>query len=261
MKYLIFISIGLIGGTLSGLLGIGGGVVMIPMLIYFTNTDIKAATAISMVQIFFTSSFGSLFNYLEKNIKIRYAFYFGISSMVFSFAGSFLTRYIPETVIKTTYLFAVTASLAMFIARSFITKENNKIAYINKSDTDTEKKKILKLLPLGAVAGFIGGILGVGGGFLYVPVLIFFLGLSLKSAIATSLAIVFFSSIPGVIGKIISVDFNWITALIISAGAIGGSRLGVYIKSKAKPSAIRIVFIIVLIVIIVRVVIDLISKF
>lgn len=250
MEYLKLILIGVTGGTISGVLGLGGGVVMVPLLVYLVSLDVKVATAISMVQIFFASSSGTLFNFLEKNIKVRIAVYFGLFSMVFSFLGSFVTKYIPDMTIKILYLVAVIASLAIFIVRGFLKKNVEEIE-------DDDKKRILKVIPLGAVAGFMGGLLGVGGGFLYVPVLIFFLGLPVKLAVGTSLMIILFNSIPGVIGKTLSVDFNWITALIISVGAIGGARLGTYIKRKIRAVYIKAAFIIVLAAIIVRVILDL----
>lgn len=256
MEYVIYIVIGICGGTLSGLLGIGGGIVIIPLLLYFTGLDIKTTTAVSMVQIFFASLSGTIFNYIEKNIKIKYALYFGIFSMIFSFIGSFFTGHIPDITIKILYLATVIISLAMFIVRSFFIREKNMEQVSEKTDFKSENRKLLKVVPLGAVAGFLGGVLGIGGGFLYVPVLMFFLDLPLKTAIATSLAIILFNSIPGVIGKIISIDFNWITALIISLGSVGGSRLGTYIKSKARPIVIKVIFIVTLLTIIIRVIID-----
>ncbi len=62
------------------LLGIGGGLIILPILIYFTDVGLKAATAISAVQVFFASSFGTIFNRLQKTINFRYATNFGISS-------------------------------------------------------------------------------------------------------------------------------------------------------------------------------------
>lgn len=250
MEYIKLILIGLAGGTVSGVLGLGGGVIMVPLLIYLVSLDVKTATAISMVQIFFASASGTLFNLLEKNIKVRIAVYFGLFSMAFSFLGSFLTKYIPDMTIKILYLIAVLASLSMFIIRSFVKR------HIKQIEED-DRKKILKVIPLGAVAGFMGGLLGVGGGFLYVPVLVFFLGLPIKLAVGTSLMIILFNAVLGVIGKTLSVDFNWITALIISVGAVGGARLGTFIKQKIKPIYIQITFMLVLLAIIVRVILDL----
>jgi len=247
MEYLKFFGIGVIGGTVSGLLGIGGGIIMIPLLLYFTDVDTKAATAISMIQVFFASSFGALFNYLQKNIKVKYALYFGLSSMTFSLIGSLLTKYIPSTVIKIVYLFAVSTALLLFFFR------NNK----GEEETVFNKNKFLKVVPLGVLAGLIGGILGVGGGFLYVPILVYFFNFYICSAVGTSLLIVLFNSIPGVIGKIFAAKFDISTAVIIAVGAIGGSKLGTYLNKRIKPVIIKVIFTILLVAIIIRVSLDL----
>jgi uncharacterized protein len=257
MEYVKYILIGVAGGTLSGLLGIGGGFIVIPALIYFTTTGAKQATAISMVQIFFASAFGTLFNYLKKTLRIKYALYFGIASMGFTFAGSYLTKYFSDTTIKIIYLSAIILSLALFILRSCLEKAGKAAECCKIEDAALEKRKLFKAIPLGMVAGFLGGILGVGGGFLYVPLLVFFLDLPLKVAVGTSLMIILINSIPGVIGKVLSVEFNYITALIIAVSSVAGARLGTYINHKVKPIVIKIVFIIMLIIIIGRVAFDL----
>jgi len=149
MEYLKFLLIGIIGGVVSGLLGVGGGIVMVPLLLYFTDINIKAATAISMVQVFFASSFGTLFNRLQGNIRLKYALYFGLSSMTFSFLGSFFTKYISDIVIKIIYLFAVLVAISLFFLRN---SRREKEAAFNKS-------KLFKVIPIGALAGFIGGVL------------------------------------------------------------------------------------------------------
>lgn len=82
MEYLKFFGIGVLDGIIAGLLGIGGGVLIIPILLYIANVEIKISTAVSAVQVFFASSFGTLFNYFQKTINIRYALIFGISSRI-----------------------------------------------------------------------------------------------------------------------------------------------------------------------------------
>ncbi|MBN1299289.1 MAG: sulfite exporter TauE/SafE family protein [Actinobacteria bacterium] len=257
MEYIKFILIGISGGTLSGLLGIGGGFIVIPLLIYFTDTDTKAATAISMVSILFSSVFGTIFNFLKKTVKIKYALYFGIASMGFAFAGSMLTRYFSDTAIKIAYLCTIILSLALFILRMYFIKKGKADESHNIENPAFEKKKLFKSVPLGAAAGFLSGLLGVGGGFLYVPLLTFFLDLPLKTAVGTSLMVIIFNSVPGVIGKFLTIEFDYINALIVAVSAIAGSRLGTYINHKVKPVIIRIVFIFMLLVIIGRVAFDL----
>ncbi len=246
MEYVTFILIGLIGGTVSGLMGIGGGTVIIPLLLYLSGIDIKVATAMSMVHIVFASIAGTIFNYYQKTIIFKYSLYLGLSGMLFSFLGGYLTKYIPDLTIKIMYLAALTISFILLLLRSRITSHK-----INPSKSD-----LYKIIPIGAVAGFMAGILGIGGGFLFVPALLFFMGLPMNIATGTSLGAIIFTSIPGLAGKILSVDFNILFGVIVGLGGIGGARLGTYLKRKIKPVAIRIIFILFSVAVFARVLID-----
>ena len=249
MQYITFILIGIIGGTVSGLMGIGGGTVVIPLLLYLSGTDIKVATAMSMVHIVFASISGTIFNYYQKTIIFKYSLYFGLSSMLFSFLGGYLTKYIPDLTIKIMYISALTVSFIILLLRSRITGHK----------TEPSKKDLYKIIPIGAVAGFMAGILGLGGGFLFVPALLFFMGLPMNIATGTSLGAIIFTSIPGLAGKILSVDFNILLGVIVGIGGIGGARLGTYLKRKISPAATRIIFILFFVVVFIRVIIDILS--
>lgn len=255
LEYLKFFGIGLLDGILAGLLGIGGGVLIIPVLIYITDVGVKVSTAISVVQVFFASSFGTLFNYLQKTINFRLALLFGLSSGFSYFFGSYFTGYIPNDTIKIIYLGAVVLALALF----FIKKEPNIKNIESSKNLIPHKKSYLKIISVALPAGFAFGILGVGGGFLYVPLLVLMFNIPLKVAIGTSLMIVLFNAIPGVIGKLITIRFDFFIGLAVAIGAIIGSRIGTYINKKIKAKVIRIIFIILLIIIIIRVVLDIFS--
>ncbi len=249
MQYITFILIGIIGGTVSGLMGIGGGTVIIPLLLYLSGIDIKVATAMSMVHIVFASISGTIFNYYQKTIIFKYSLYFGLSSMLFSFLGGYLTKYIPDLTIKIMYISALTVSFIILLLRSRITGHK----------TEPSKKDLYKIIPIGAVAGFMAGILGIGGGFLFVPALLFFMGLPMNIATGTSLGAIIFTSIPGLAGKILSVDFNILFGVIVGIGGIGGARLGTNLKRKISPAATRIIFILFFVVVFIRVIIDILS--
>lgn len=259
MEYLKFFGIGILDGVIAGLLGIGGGVLIIPILLYITNTEVKIATAISAVQVFFASSSGTLFNYLQKTINFRYAVIFGLSSAVTYFFGSYFTQYIPGITIKIIYLCVVVLAIILF----FI-KKNNKGKNLDNETASTlipAKKDYFKIIPIALVAGFAFGILGVGGGLLYVPLLVILFDLPLKIAIGTSLMIVLFNAIPGIVGKLLVIRFDIFIGVAVALGAIVGSRIGTYINKKVKPQIIRIIFILLLVAIIIRVAIDLYQNF
>ncbi|MES0341638.1 MAG: sulfite exporter TauE/SafE family protein [Candidatus Humimicrobiaceae bacterium] len=258
LEYLKFFAIGLLTSSIVTLLGIGGGLIILPILIYFTDVGLKAATAISAVQVFFASSFGTFFNRLQKTINFRYAIIFGISSGATYFLGSYFTRLISENIIKIIYLGAVVLALILF----FLKRNNNRDNDLELAAQRIPKKiDYFKIIPIALIAGFSFGILGVGGGFLYVPLLILLFDLPLKVAIGTSLMIVLFNAVPGMIGKLLSIKFDIFLGLAVAVGAIIGSRIGTYLNKKISEKIIKIIFTLLLAVIIGRVGWDLYGSF
>jgi len=259
LEYLKFFGVGILDGVIAGLLGIGGGVLILPILTYIMQVEWKAATAISTIQITFASLFGTIFKWMQKSINFRYAILFGIPTGIARFFGSYFTDRIPGITIKIIYLASVLLALALF----FI-KKNDPGAEISEEEAVKKipaQKDYLIIIPLGLIAGFGLGILGIGGGFLYVPILILLCGLPLKVAIGTSLMVVLFNAAPGVIGKLMSVRFDIWIGVAVALGAIAGSRIGTYLSKKLRSKVIRIIFIVLLIIIIGRLAWDLYGSF
>lgn len=259
IEYLKFFGIGILDGVIAGLLGIGGGVLILPILTYIMNVEWRAATAISTIQITFASLFGTIFKWLQRSINFRYAIIFGISTGITRFFGSYFTDKIPGIAIKIIYLASVLLALGLF----FIKKNGSGTDISEEAGVRKipDKKDYLIVTPLGLIAGFGLGILGIGGGFLYVPILVLLFGLPLKVAIGTSLMIVLFNAAPGLIGKLLSVRFDFWIGVSVAIGAIAGSRIGTYLSKKLRSKVIRIIFIILLVIIIGRLVWDLYGSF
>lgn len=200
-----------------------------------------------MIQIFSGALFCTIFNHLQKNINFRYAVTFGLSSKAFSFFGFFFTKYFSGTDIKIIYLFSVIAAIILFFVKG--KRKGERIVF--------NKKIIFMIIPVGAVTGIIG----LGSGYLYVPILIIFFNFPINIAIGTSLVVVLFNVVTGIIGKLLSVDFNVILAMIIAAGSIASSRLGTYLCKKIKPGITRIIFLSLLAIIVAGASIDLYFSF
>ena len=94
-------------------------------------------------------------------------------------------------------------------------------------------------LTVGAVAGFFSGLLGIGGGFLIVPVLVRFGGLAVKTAVGTSLAAISLMSIPNVAGQALAGNVSWVPAGLLAAGVVPGARLGARLAIAADEARLR----------------------
>ncbi|MGI6679258.1 MAG: sulfite exporter TauE/SafE family protein [Dehalobacterium sp.] len=111
---------------------------------------------------------------------------------------------------------------------------------------------ILSIILLGLVAGILSALLGVGGGIILVPGMMYLLKLPIKIAVGTSLAIIIPTSIMGVYQHHLNGNVNWKVMLLISAGAILGAYIGAILNEHLSADTLRKIFAILLIIIAIK---------
>lgn len=219
---LIGISLGLIGG--------GGSILTIPVLVYLFHIEPTAATGYSLCIVGCSSLAGAYKNYTRKNIHFKAAFYFGITSIItVLLIRKWLLPFIPDHVfsiglvkVSKSLLLMLLFALVMIIASiSMIQKQ---IQETNEgNDTSIH---FTKALFRGIQVGILTGLLGAGGGFIIIPVLIFSFHLNMKQAIGTSLLIIAMNSLSGFFGDLFIQQFNWSILIPITCIAITGTFIG-----------------------------------
>lgn len=221
---LIGISLGLIGG--------GGSILTIPVLVYLFHIQPSVATGYSLCIVGFSSLAGAIENYRRKNINFKAAFYFGLASIITVILfRKFILPVIPEDLfllgnlsitksLLTMLLFAVVMVIA---AIQMIRKD------VIVQSIDTENPIHMgKALIRGIEVGILTGLLGAGGGFLIIPVLIFSFHISMKEAIGTSLLIIAMNSLFGFASDLFHISFDW--SLLVPLTLI--AMLGIFIGRK-----------------------------
>jgi len=228
MDNLIFF--GIFVGFISAFFGVGGGMVLIPLLL-FSNFSMKEAVNISIVQMVFSSTFGTILNYKKYKDEVFYGLIVGLGGLV----GGFLSKYLISNVsdIFLQYLFLVILLFAIY--RLFITPANN------------TKKKIepnrLFLFILGVIIGIIAMSIGVGGAVMLTPILVSFFNFNLKQTTATSLFFVFFSSIAGLISHFTQPEMLLDKGLIVGISSLAGVFLGIRTKEIIQITSYKKLFI------------------
>ncbi|MEO6303470.1 MAG: sulfite exporter TauE/SafE family protein, partial [Bacteroidia bacterium] len=223
----------------------------VPVLVYLMCYSADIATSYSLFIVGLTSLIGA-FSYLRKGeISAEAILQFAVASMITVFCvRKFLMPSIPETlhpfgieITKHTLIMVVFSILILCSSVSMIRKR--KPNTINQVKWDEFAKSPMGLpfvILLGICVGFITGFVGAGGGFIIVPVLIFFLRLKFKKAIGTSLCIIAVNSLVGFTGNIGQQDINWLFLISISATCVAGILLGSLLSNKVSAQKLKPAF-------------------
>ena len=220
LQFALTVAIGVASGVLSGMFGIGGAVVTTPAIRVLGATTFEAIGS-TLPAILPSSISGSVRYNREHLIRGRIVVLtaaFGVPAAV---VGSRLSRAVPGNghwlMIATAVLIGFTAYRTAFPA----IRPDGTVGTADRLRDDW-----LTLGVIGAAAGALSGLLGIGGGILMVPAFSAWVGLPLKETIATSLACVGIFAIPGTITHAFQGDINWSFAIALAIGVIPGAQLG-----------------------------------
>ncbi|TKI70051.1 sulfite exporter TauE/SafE family protein [Sulfurimonas crateris] len=216
MIELIFLGIGV--GLLSGFFGIGGGTILVPLLLLL-GYSIKEAIGISVVQMLFSSLYGSYLNNKKGTLDVPMVFTIGIGGFVGALFSGFLTSLFSDLALELIFLaFALFALSRLFFKTS-------------ASVVQKELSKTL-LFTIGVFVGLISMLIGVGGSIIIVPILVSFLHVDIKKAISAGLFFVVFSSVSGVISHTLSRDIDFFSGIVIGVASLIGVYVGIFLKDK-----------------------------
>ena len=223
----------LVVGLVLGLVGGGGSILTVPILVYVLGYNPVIATAYSLFVVGSSSLVGTIQKMRKGfvDIKIGLAFSFP-SFMAVYLSRRYLVPNLPETFISFGNL-SFTKDVAIMIFFAFVML----LASISMIRTKREEQQLLSIKQpyyltfiQGLVIGTVTGLIGAGGGFLYVPALVLWAKLPMKKAVGTSLIIVTINSLIGFTGDLQTIQVNWLFLLSFSAFTILGILLGVFLS-------------------------------
>ena len=226
---LVAVLIGLVSGILSGLFGVGGGIVMTPGIQVLLGTAPIVALATPLPVILPTAIAGALTYRRAGEIDERAALWMSVPGITAAAVGAALTD-----VIDTHLLLVVTALLLAYQAVG-----------IFRGRHATEQKPgraatTWTYVGIGLAAGFISGLLGIGGGLIMVPLLAGWLGMPLKRALGTSLLAIVVLVIPGTIVHTTLGHIDWAIFAAVTLGAVPGALIGARIALGTQERTLRL---------------------
>jgi uncharacterized protein len=238
-------AVGLTGGFIAGLLGLGGGVIIIPLLIYVAGIEVRLATGISMVQSFFATLSAIIVHRGSRTVDVRLGIILGTGGTIGALAGSVAAADIANRVLLMIYFGLVCVSvLLLFLAPKQEKPERRRVSMV-------------LVFVIGLIVGILAGMLGVGGGFLLTPLMISLLHVPTRVAVGTALLMIVPSTFTGSIGKIMTGQFDLQYGLPVIIGSILGAQIGGRVNRRISPRAIRMALLTLLALILVRTSLDL----
>lgn len=210
---------GALTGFISGFFGVGGGMVLVPLLLY-TSFNMKQAVAISIMQMVFSSIFGSFLNLRNNLLKMKDGLVIGIGGFLGGLQSSFILKIFSNQTLQ--YLFSLVVIFAIY-----------KVGFTKTTDvTDIEKKhNPVLLFILGFIIGMIAMSIGVGGSIMLTPILVGFMYYNIKEATSLALFFIIFSSVAGFISLSITGQMLFYEGLIVGVTSLFGVYLGVKLKA------------------------------
>jgi uncharacterized protein len=245
----ILLGTGLSIGFLSGLLGIGGGIILTPIQYWIytsaglsTDLAIKISFATTLAVVLPTAASGVIQHQRQGGINWSAAIFMGIFTALGSFLGATLAARIPGSALKIGF-----GVLALIIVARMLTVK------ISDDERPIRENRWL-WFGLALPIGLITGILGIGGGILVVPVLVLVLRFCMRNAVATSLAMMLFTSIGGIVGYVLNgmtatglPDYtigyiNWQAWIVLSVTSIGMAQVGAIMAHRVPGKWLNYVF-------------------
>lgn len=228
----------LITGIVLGLIGGGGSILTVPILVYLLSINAVTATAYSLFVVGSASFVGAVRNLQKGLVNFKNAIAFCIPAVIAVFCTrKFLVPAIPDillrangfTLTKETAIMVFFA-LLMFAASMSMIFDSKKILASQQSAA-SKKINYYLLCVLGLLTGLITGLVGAGGGFIIIPILVLLAQMSMKKAVGTSLLIIALNSLIGFLGDVWHTTIDWAFLLTFTTIAIVGIFIGMWLNN------------------------------
>lgn len=235
--YVLIGGLGLVAGFLSGLLGIGGGIVMAPMLLFvppifgFEPLPMRIVAGLTIVQGLLGCISGALTHRRFRFVSDRLTLYMGTSIFAATMAGAAGSIYVSNEILL--FLFAGLALSASFLMLIPVKGESE------YPDVECVQFHRWRAVTASSVVGLLGGLVGQGGSFILIPLMTSFVQIPTRIAIGSNLAIVLLSTIAGFIGKAATGQIEWLMTIPIALTVILTAHLGSLVSRRVPVSRLR----------------------
>jgi uncharacterized membrane protein YfcA len=250
---------GVVTGTFGALLGLGGGVFLIPYLVLALGVPMHQAIATSIVAVIATSSAGAAVNLERRTVNMRLGMLLEIATVLGAIGGGITANLLAGSLLRKLFslLLIVVALFMVRRARSTrgmeIIRQDGVLpgTYHDEAtgqDITYTVRRVPGILGVSFVAGNVSGLLGIGGGIFKVPAMTMIAGIPMKAATATSNFMIGVTAAASAFIYFASGHLNPLTASAAALGVLGGSFLGVYLSRRVHTRVLTWLFAVVMLV-------------
>ena len=227
--------LGLLIGTLLGLLGAGGSILAVPALVYGAGLPLSVAVPTGLLVVGVTAASAGVTRARAGQVAWRVGGVVAAAGIPATFAGAVVNRALDERLVLAGF------ALVMLLAG---------VQMLRKRETTGGdcalpggrvhwRGCLPKALGAGALVGFLTGLFGVGGGFLLVPALVLLLGLPMELAVGTSLVVIAVNSAAGFAAHAGHADLDWTVAAVFTGAAVSGSVIASRVAGRLPMARLR----------------------
>lgn len=225
------------------MLGVGGAVVLLPLLSTFAGLSLKEASGITIVQVVAAAIVSVVAYYRGRLVHLSLALHMGVASAIGGLAGGYGSQALPSAAIEWLFLLVVVIAIALLLIP---------VTEFVPLDGQFPRFNRYQAIGLGITVGALAGILGAGGGFLIVPLMIGALRMPTRLAIGSSPVVILISATSALLGKLMAGQISLLPAAALIAGAVPSAYLGTRIGRRLQPRMLRILLGVILFAIALR---------
>ncbi|HEY9646423.1 MAG TPA: sulfite exporter TauE/SafE family protein [Chroococcidiopsis sp.] len=247
LGWVLLLGVGTFTGILSGLLGIGGGLLMVPILTFF-GVPLVEATATSLIGVFLSALSGSYQNLRTGSLNWRVSLMLALFGIPTAQLGAWLGDRLPDGQLSLAFAGLLVVTMYLMDLRQRLKRQEARRSPDQPDQpapAEVPTAHSTPLLPtagIGLLAGILSGLFGVGGGVVMVPLQMLLLSESIKSAVRTSLGAIVAIAISGLAQHALNGNVLWIPGICLGLGGIMGAQAGTRLLPRLPDQWVNLLF-------------------
>jgi uncharacterized protein len=268
IEWVILFCVGLFAGTLGSLVGIGGGIIIVPILLYLATVfaslssfSAQLAAGTSLLIVMLTAISSVIAFHKQKRIDYRSGVLFFVGAGPGSLVGAYFSNFFStDSFLLGFGVFLLLLSLLLMLKDKLKPISFSHVIERTYTDSSGEIHHYGFHTPTAIIVSFVIGIIsslfGIGGGAMLVPMMLMIFRFPPLVATATSMFVIFLSSVTGSFTHILQGHISWLVLILIAPGSWIGGKLGAYLSQKMSNRVLLIIFRITLVLVAIKMVLD-----